>query len=138
MGRAHSGKRCHTPRARHTGFSHRVGAFSLLGSGPSLCLEPIGLRSLGYHSWRGNPSGEEVRDDPHSDNRGGSNRCGVAPTAAPLRPQAGPGLLIGAPALLLLSITGRVAEVVSWVPSLEVVLSPRSYAARTVTLVAIA
>jgi hypothetical protein len=28
----------HFPRrALHTGFSHRVGAFSLLGSGPSLC-----------------------------------------------------------------------------------------------------
>ena len=58
-----------------------------------------GLRSFRYHALRGNPSGEEVRDDPHSDNRSGSNRCSVAPTAAPLRPQARPGLLIGAPAL---------------------------------------
>jgi hypothetical protein len=41
----------------------------------------------------------------------------------------------GAPALLLLSITGPIAEVVSWVPSLEVLLSPRSYAAKTVTTV---
>jgi hypothetical protein len=24
---------------------------------PSLCPEPTGLRSLGYHAWRGNPSG---------------------------------------------------------------------------------
>ena len=119
---------------------------SLIGSELSVYLAPVlrfasSLRGSGL--WvtipdGGTRPGEEVRDDPHSDNRGGSNRCGVAPTAAPLRSQAGPGLLIGAPALLLLSITGRVAEVVSWVPSLEVVLSPRSYAARTVTLVAIA
>jgi hypothetical protein len=32
--------------------------------------------------------GEEVRDGPHGDNRCGSNRCGVAPTAAPLRARA--------------------------------------------------
>src|SRR5215207_4562602 len=31
------------------------------------------------------PSGEEVRDDPHSDNRRGRNRCSVAPTAPPLK-----------------------------------------------------
>ena len=37
----------------------------------------------------GTRPGEEVRDDPHSDNRSGSNRCGVAPTAAPLRSQDG-------------------------------------------------
>ena len=37
----------------------------------------------------GNPSGEEVRDGPHSDNRCGGNRACVAPTAAPLRSQAG-------------------------------------------------
>jgi hypothetical protein len=36
--------------------------------------------------------GEEVRDDPHRDNRGGGNRGGVAHTAASLRPQARPGL----------------------------------------------
>ena len=29
------------PRARRTGISHRVGAFSLLGSGPSLCPGPM-------------------------------------------------------------------------------------------------
>jgi hypothetical protein len=52
---------------------------------------PTGLRSFRYHAWRGNPSGEEVRDGPHSDNRCGGNRGGVAPTAAPLSPQAGPG-----------------------------------------------
>jgi hypothetical protein len=28
-------------RVRHIGFSHRVGAFSLLGSGPSLCSVPM-------------------------------------------------------------------------------------------------
>jgi hypothetical protein len=33
--------------------------------------------------------GEEVRDGPHNNNRGGGNRGGVAPTAAPLRPPAG-------------------------------------------------
>jgi hypothetical protein len=37
----------------------------------------------------GNRPGEEVRDGPHSDNRSGGNRSGIAPTAAPLRPQAG-------------------------------------------------
>src|SRR5215217_8284692 len=37
----------------------------------------------------GTRPGEEVRDDPHSDNRSGSKRCGVAPTAAPLRSQDG-------------------------------------------------
>ena len=42
------------------------------------------LRCLG-----GTRPGEEVRDGPHSDNRGSGNRCGVAPTAAPLRSQAG-------------------------------------------------
>jgi hypothetical protein len=35
----------------------------------------------------GTRQGEEVRDGPHGDNRGG-----VAPTAAPLRPRVGPGL----------------------------------------------
>src|SRR5215211_4947929 len=56
-----------------------------------------GLRPLGYHAWRGKPSGGggEGRD-PHSDNRSGGNRSGIAPTAAPLRPEAGaperPGL----------------------------------------------
>jgi hypothetical protein len=44
----------------------------------------------------------------------------------------------GVGALFLLSITGPIAAVVSWVPSPEVVLSPWSYAARTDTLVAIA
>ena len=33
--------------------------------------------------------GEEVRDRLHGDNRGGGNRGGVAPPAAPLRPLAG-------------------------------------------------
>jgi hypothetical protein len=61
----------------------------LLGSGPSLCLEPTGLWPFRYHAWRGNLSREEVRDGPHSDNRCGCNRCSVASTAAPLRPQAG-------------------------------------------------
>src|ERR687890_1833931 len=42
---------------------------------------------------------EEVRDDSHDNNRCGGNRCGVAPTATPLRAHAGPGLLIGAPVL---------------------------------------
>jgi hypothetical protein len=44
-----------------------------------------GLQPFRYHALRGNPSGEEVRDDPHSDNRRGSNRCSVAPTAPPLK-----------------------------------------------------
>ena len=45
---------------------------------------------MGYHAWRGKPSGGggEGRD-PHSDNRSGGNRSGIAPTAAPLKPQAG-------------------------------------------------
>jgi len=33
--------------------------------------------------------GEEVRDGPHNNNRGGGNRGGVAPTAAPIRSRAG-------------------------------------------------
>ena len=33
--------------------------------------------------------GEEVRDGPYCDNRGGGDRGGVAPTAVPLRSQAG-------------------------------------------------
>src|SRR5688572_21926301 len=37
----------------------------------------------------GTRPGEEVRDGPHSDNRGGGNRGGVARTAAPIKPQAG-------------------------------------------------
>jgi hypothetical protein len=48
-----------------------------------------GLRPFRYHALRGNPSGEEVRDDPHSDNRCGSNRCSVAPTAPPLKARVG-------------------------------------------------
>ena len=50
---------------------------------------PTGFRSFRYHALRVNPSGEGVRDDPHSDNRRGGNRCSVATTSAPLRPQAG-------------------------------------------------
>jgi predicted MFS family arabinose efflux permease len=50
---------------------------------------PTGLQPFRYHAWRGNLSREEVRDDPHSHNRRGGNRGGVARTAAPLRPQAG-------------------------------------------------
>src|SRR5215207_6506623 len=38
--------------------------------------------------------GEEVRDGPHNNNRGGGNRCGVAPAAAPLRPRAGISLAL--------------------------------------------
>src|SRR5918994_2197136 len=34
------------PRARCTGFSHRVGAFRLLDSGPSALLRPDALSSL--------------------------------------------------------------------------------------------
>jgi hypothetical protein len=37
----------------------------------------------------GTRPGEEVRDGPHSDNRCGDNRGGVARTAAPLRSRAG-------------------------------------------------
>jgi hypothetical protein len=37
----------------------------------------------------GTRPGEEVSDGPHSDNRCGGNRGGVAPTAAPLRSRAG-------------------------------------------------
>jgi hypothetical protein len=36
----------------------------------------------------GTRPGEEVRDGPHNNNRCGGNRCGVAPTAAPLSPRA--------------------------------------------------
>jgi len=32
---------CNTPRARLIGFSHKVGALTLLGSGPSLCPAPM-------------------------------------------------------------------------------------------------
>src|SRR5215216_4249433 len=32
---------------------------------------------------------EEVRDGPHNNNRCGGNRCGITPTAAPLRSEAG-------------------------------------------------
>jgi hypothetical protein len=46
----------------------------------------------------GTRPGEEVRDGSHGDNRCGGNRCGITPTAAPLRPQAGalrgPGPLV--------------------------------------------
>jgi hypothetical protein len=46
---------------------------------------PTGSRPLRYHALWGNPSGgEEVRDGPHDRNRGGGNRGGVAPAAAPL------------------------------------------------------
>ena len=41
MGRAQSKHKLNYLRARPTGFSHRVGAFSLLGSGPSRCPAPI-------------------------------------------------------------------------------------------------
>src|SRR5919107_2160048 len=60
----------------------------ILQRGRSLCSSPTGLRSFRYHAWRGTRQGEEVRDGPHGDNRGGGNRGGVAPTAAPLRSQA--------------------------------------------------
>ena len=43
--------------------------------------------------------GEEVRDGSHGDNRCGGNRGGIAPTAAPLRPQVGPGLSGSGPQL---------------------------------------
>jgi hypothetical protein len=48
-------------RARSTGFSHRVGAFSLLCSGPSLCPSPMpqGQAALTFAQWgtptRGSP-----------------------------------------------------------------------------------
>jgi hypothetical protein len=59
-----------------------------------LCFAPS-LRDSGL--WVTMPGGgtrlgEEVRDGPHRDNRGGGNRGGVAHTAASLRPQARPGL----------------------------------------------
>jgi hypothetical protein len=73
----------------------------------------MGPRSFRYHAWRGNPSEEEVKDGPHGDNRCGSNRSGIAPTTAPLRPQSEPGLsdygfynalgCAGAPTLVRLS-----------------------------------
>jgi hypothetical protein len=50
---------------------------------------PTGLRSLGWPHSRGTRPREEVRDGPHSDNRGGGNCGGVAPTAAPLRSRTG-------------------------------------------------
>ena len=57
--------------------------------GPGSYGTPI----FGLPSLAGEPRpGEEVRDGPHGDNRCGGNRCGIAPTAAPLRPQVGPGL----------------------------------------------
>ena len=57
--------------------------------GPGSYGTPI----FGLPSLAGEPRpGEEVRDGSHGDNRGGDNRGGVAPTAAPLRPQVGPGL----------------------------------------------
>jgi hypothetical protein len=62
---------------------------------------PTELRSFRYHVSQGNPSGEEVRDGSYSDNRSGGNRCSVAPTATPLRSQAGSELLIWAPTLLV-------------------------------------
>src|SRR5215204_1085641 len=37
----------------------------------------------------GTRPGEEVRDGPHNNNRCGGNRCGAAPTAAPLRLRVG-------------------------------------------------
>ena len=54
----------------------------------------------------GTRPGEEVRDGPHSDNRCGGNRGGVAPTAASLRPRVGPGL--SGSGLYNASIGGRV------------------------------
>jgi hypothetical protein len=42
-----------------------------------------------YHAPRGNPSGEEVRDGSHADNRGRGNRGGIAPTTVSLRLRAG-------------------------------------------------
>src|SRR5215217_7271973 len=79
--------------------SSRGAAFALPG--------PTGLRPCHYHAARGNPP-EEVRDGPHganrAHNRGGGNRCGVAPTAAPLRPWA--GTLCG-PSLYNAHIMGR-------------------------------
>src|SRR5215216_93879 len=56
---------------------------------PSAGRGSTGLRPFRYHALRGNPSGEEVRDDPHSDSRRGSNRCSVAPTAPPLKARVG-------------------------------------------------
>ena len=53
---------------------------------------PTGRQPFRYHAWRGNPSGEEVRDGPHNNNRCGGNRGGVAPTAASLKPRVGLGL----------------------------------------------
>jgi hypothetical protein len=52
----------------------------------------MGLRPFRYHALGGTRLGEEVRDGPHTDNRCGGNRSGLAPTAAPLRPQVGLGL----------------------------------------------
>jgi hypothetical protein len=66
----------------------RAGAPTLARS--SLCPSPTELWLFRYHAWRGNPSEEEVRDGPHGDNRCGSNRGGVACTAAPLRPRSEP------------------------------------------------
>src|SRR5215203_2449361 len=55
----------------------------------------------------GTRPGEEVRDGPHNNNRCGGNRCGVAPTAAPLRPQAEAELpRFGAQALRFATTTG--------------------------------
>jgi hypothetical protein len=89
-------------------------------------------RNSCHFLWYGVVAGDGLRSVGEEDPPSSKSVCSILPIAI-----CGPGLY-GAPALLLLSITGRVAEVVSWVLSLEVVLSPRSYAARTVTLVAIA
>jgi hypothetical protein len=62
-----------------------------------------GLQPFRYHALRGNPSGEEVRDDPHSDNRRGRNHCSVAPTAPPLKAR---GRAFG-PRPLLLSLAAH-------------------------------
>src|SRR5215203_7015843 len=80
---------------------------SIMGSEHPPCLAPAlrfasSLRGCGL--WvtipdGGTRPGEEVRDDPHSDNRCGGNRCGVAPTADPRSPRPGQGSLSGAPAL---------------------------------------
>src|SRR5829696_954141 len=72
----------------------------ILQRGPSLRPEPTGAVAFPLPCLGGTRMGEEVRDGPHGDNRGSGNRGGVAPTAAPLRPQA--GVLRGVPAVIML------------------------------------
>jgi hypothetical protein len=104
----HGDSRSGVPRVGHCAtavpsLGHQVGAMRA----PAFILSLAALIWAPHPPWRGlcfAPSlrdsglsvtmpgggtrlGEEVRDGPHSDNRGGGDRSGVAPAAAPLRSQ---------------------------------------------------